>query len=215
MGPTGSGKSTLIHLLGRYDDVSKGRILFDGVDIRALDKGWLRSQLGVVMQDVFLFTGDIRSNIRLRSRDITDEGVVQAAEQVMASRFINRMPERYLEGVKERGATFSMGERQLLAFARAMAFNPLVLVLDEATASVDSETEALIQESLEQLMMGRTSIVIAHRLSTIRNADRILVLQEGRVVESGSHEELLESDGLYRLLYEGQGQGSCSADRLL
>ncbi|MHC4599449.1 MAG: ABC transporter ATP-binding protein, partial [Planctomycetota bacterium] len=195
VGPTGAGKSTLIHLLGRYDDVNKGRILFDGVDIRDLDKGWLRSQLGVVMQDVFLFTGDIRSNIRLRSRHITDEAVVQAAEQVMANRFINRMPERYLEGVKERGSTFSMGERQLLAFARAMAFNPLVLVLDEATANVDSETEALIQESLEQLMMGRTSIVIAHRLSTIRNADNILVLQEGKVVESGSHEELLATGG--------------------
>jgi len=204
VGPTGAGKTTIISLLGRYYDVTRGAILVDGEDIRHMDKEALRARIGVVMQDVFLFSGDIRSNIRLRNTDITDEAVVRAAEQVMASQFIDRLPEKYMEVVHERGATLSMGQRQLLAFARALAFDPRILVLDEATANVDSETEALIQESLERLMEDRTSIIVAHRLSTVRRVDRILVLENGRLAESGTHGELMEGGGLYRLLYETQ-----------
>jgi ATP-binding cassette subfamily B multidrug efflux pump len=204
VGPTGAGKSTIAHLLGRYSDVTRGEVRVDGMDVRRLPKARLRRRIGTVMQDVFLFSGDIRSNIRLRNPDITDESVVRAAETVLASTFIDRLPNRYVEVVKERGSTLSAGERQLLAFARALAFDPPILVLDEATASVDTDTEAKIQGALEKLRKGRTCILIAHRLSTVRNVDRILVLRDGKIVEEGNHDELLRAGGFYRALYETQ-----------
>ena len=204
VGPTGAGKTTVVHLLGRYADAVRGEVLLDGVDVRHLEKAWLRRRIGMVMQDVFLFSGDIRSNIRLRDPGIADEAVAAAARTVLASDFIERLPKGFGEEVKERGASFSAGERQLLAFARALAFDPSVLVLDEATASVDTETEARIQEALDRLRKGRTCLVIAHRLSTIRHVDRILVLRGGAVAEEGSHDDLMRAGGLYRALYEAQ-----------
>lgn len=205
VGATGAGKTSIISLISRFYDVQKGRILLDGVDIRQMRQSDLRRHVGVVLQDPFIFAGTIASNIRLNEMSITDEQVRAAARFVNADKFIDRLPEGYDTVVTERGSTLSVGQKQLLAFARAIAFNPeILLVLDEATSSVDTETEHLIQDALAKLMQGRTSIIIAHRLSTIQNVDRIVVLHKGRVVEVGSHRDLLASRGVYHRLYELQ-----------
>lgn len=204
VGATGAGKSSILNLIGRYYDIQKGHIYIDGIDIRQLSKKQLRSAIGQMQQDVFIFEGDVAYNIRLNDNDITDEQVKEAAEYVNASHFIEKLPQVYHEPVTERGATFSAGERQLLSFARTLAHNPSILVMDEATANIDTETEILIQEALEKLMDGRTTIMVAHRLSTIQHADCIMVMHKGRICERGTHRELLEQDGIYRKLYELQ-----------
>ena len=205
VGATGAGKTSIISLASRFYDVQKGRILLDGVDIRELRQSDLRRHIGVVLQDPFIFAGTIASNIRLNEMRISDEQVRSAARFVNADKFIERLPEQYETVVTERGSTLSVGQKQLLAFARAIAFNPeILLVLDEATSSVDTETEHLIQDALAKLMIGRTSIIIAHRLSTIQNVDRIIVLHKGRVVEMGTHRDLLAQRGVYHRLYELQ-----------
>jgi ATP-binding cassette subfamily B protein len=205
VGATGAGKTSIISLLSRFYDVQKGQVLIDGHDVRDLPQSALRRQVGVVLQDPFLFTGTIAHNIRLNETRIGDDDVRQAAEYVHAREWIEGLPLGYDTPVKERGAGLSVGQKQLIAFARAVAFNPaMLLVLDEATANVDTETEWLIQQALERLMHGRTSIIIAHRLSTIRQVDRILVLHKGRLVEQGTHSELLVANGLYARLYELQ-----------
>ena len=204
VGATGAGKSSILNLIGRYYDIQKGHIYIDGIDIRQLSKKQLRSAIGQMQQDVFIFEGDVAYNIRLNDDDITDAQVKAAAEYVNASHFIEKLPQDYHEPVTERGATFSAGERQLLSFARTLAHNPSILVMDEATANIDTETEILIQEALEKLMVGRTTIMVAHRLSTIQHADCIMVMHKGRICERGTHRELLEQDGIYRKLYELQ-----------
>lgn len=204
VGATGAGKSSILNLIGRYYDIQKGHIYIDGIDIRQLSKKQLRSAIGQMQQDVFIFEGDVAYNIRLNDNDITDEQVKEAAEYVNASHFIEKLPQGYHEPVTERGATFSAGERQLLSFARTLAHNPSILVMDEATANIDTETEILIQEALEKLMDGRTTIMVAHRLSTIQHADCIMVMHKGRICERGTHRKLLEQDGIYRKLYELQ-----------
>ncbi|GAC1700985.1 MAG: ABC transporter ATP-binding protein [Candidatus Limnocylindrales bacterium] len=205
VGATGAGKTSLTSLISRFYDVQKGRILLDRVDLRELAQREVRRHVGVVLQDPFIFAGTIASNIRLEDRSITDEQVRTAARFVNADKFIDRLPDGYDTVVTERGSTLSVGQKQLLAFARAIAFNPeIMLVLDEATSSVDTETEHLIQDALTKLMVGRTSIIIAHRLSTIQNVDRIIVLHKGRVAEIGTHRELLAQHGVYHRLYELQ-----------
>ncbi len=204
VGATGAGKSSILNLIGRYYDIQKGEILLDGVDIRKLKKEQLRAAIGQVQQDVFLFTGDISSNIRLRNEEISDEAVREAAHEVNADRFIRKLPGQYHEHVSERGATFSAGQRQLLSFARTLAFDPTILILDEATANIDTETEQWIQDALGKLMNGRTTIMVAHRLSTIQHADKIIVMHKGRIRESGTHQELLEQNGIYKKLYQLQ-----------
>lgn len=204
VGATGAGKSSILNLIGRYYDIQKGHIYIDGIDIRQLSKKKLRSAIGQMQQDVFIFEGDVAYNIRLNDDNITDAQVKAAAEYVNASHFIEKLPQGYHEPVTERGATFSAGERQLLSFARTLAHNPSILVMDEATANIDTETEILIQEALEKLMDGRTTIMVAHRLSTIQHADCIMVMHKGRICERGTHRELLEQDGIYRKLYELQ-----------
>ncbi len=204
VGATGAGKSTLINLLLRFYDVSRGRILVDGVDVRGLGFADLRRLFGLVLQDVHLFSGTIAGNIRLGHLDITEEQVRRAAEAVHAHAFISRLPQGYDTPVAERGATLSVGQKQLLSFARALAFDPRVLILDEATSSVDTETELLIRDALHVLMAGRTTIAIAHRLSTIQDMDQILVLHKGELRERGSHQELLAQRGIYWKLYQLQ-----------
>ena len=204
VGATGAGKSSILNLIGRYYDIQKGEILIDGVNIKDMSREQIRRAIGQVQQDVFLFTGTINSNIRLRDETISDEEIKKAARYVNASRFIEKLPRQYEEKVSERGATFSSGQRQLLSFARTLAYNPKILILDEATANIDTETEQWIQEALERLMTGRTSIIVAHRLSTIQHADKIMVMQKGRIRESGTHQELLKKDGIYKKLYELQ-----------
>lgn len=206
VGATGAGKSSILNLIGRYYDIQKGHIYIDGVDIKKLSKKQLRSAIGQMQQDVFIFEGDVEYNIRLHDEDITDEGVRAAAEYVNASRFIEKLPNGYKEPVTERGATFSAGERQLLSFARTLAHKPSILVMDEATANIDTETEILIQEALEKLMEGRTTIMVAHRLSTIQHADCIMVMHKGKIREQGTHQELLAQEGIYKKLYELQIQ---------
>jgi ABC-type multidrug transport system fused ATPase/permease subunit len=204
VGATGAGKTSIISLLERFYDIQKGRITLDGVDIRDMEKSYLRSHLGLVMQDVFVFAGDIKGNIRLGKESISDAEVKRVAEYVNADRFIDKLPDGYDEEVHERGVTLSTGQRQLLSFARALAFDPRILILDEATSNIDTETEHLIQEALVRLMEGRTSIVIAHRLSTIQHADKILVMHRGKIREAGNHQELLAKRGYYYRLYQLQ-----------
>ena len=204
VGATGAGKSSILNLIGRYYDIQKGAIRIDGVDIRDMSREQIRAAIGQVQQDVFLFTGDIKQNIRLRDESITDETIRQAAVNTNASHFIERLPSQYDERVTERGATFSAGQRQLISFARTLAYDPTILILDEATANIDTETEQWIQEAVKTLMEGRTSIMVAHRLSTIQHCDRIIVMHHGKIRESGTHQELLEQDGIYKKLYQLQ-----------
>ncbi len=207
VGHTGAGKTTIISLVSRFYDVQKGAVKIDGKDARDYDQIELRRHVGIVLQDPFMFSGTVRSNITLNDSSIPLERVVEAAKFVNAHEFIEKLPQGYDTPVRERGAGFSTGQKQLIAFARALVQNPdILLVLDEATANVDTETEVLIQDALEKLMQGRTSIIIAHRLSTIQNADRIMVMKKGKLIEEGSHFELLQQDGYYRTLYELQYQ---------
>jgi ATP-binding cassette subfamily B multidrug efflux pump len=212
VGPTGAGKSSIINLLCRFYDVDEGEILVDGIDIRDVTVESLRRNMGIVLQDTFIFSGTVRDNIRYGRLDATDEEVERAAKIVGAHDFIMRLPDGYDTEVRERGSRLSVGQRQLLSFARALLADPRILILDEATSSVDAYTEYLIQKALEKLFEGRTSIVIAHRLSTIRNADRIYVIQDGRVAEVGNHEELMAKGGLYKSLYEKQFAGAPLVD---
>lgn len=204
VGATGAGKSSILNLIGRYYDIQKGQILIDGIDIKELNIHSLRRAIGQVQQDVFVFTGNMYSNIRLRKEDISDVQVMEAAKFVNANYFIERLPNQYEEEVSERGATLSSGQRQLLSFARTIAYDPKILVMDEATANIDTETEQLIQDGLESLMKGRTTIMVAHRLSTIQHADNIIVMHKGKIRESGTHQELLAQNGIYKKLYELQ-----------
>jgi ATP-binding cassette subfamily B multidrug efflux pump len=204
VGATGAGKSSTINLLSRFYDINKGQILIDGVDIRSVRTDELRKHIAVVLQDVFLFAGDIKSNITLGDESIPFEQVTSAAEIVGANRFIERLPSGYDAEVKERGATLSVGQKQLISFARALAYDPRILILDEATSSVDTETELLIQAAIKRLLRDRTSIVIAHRLSTIQSADKIIVLHKGEIREVGTHQELLALGGVYYKLYQLQ-----------
>lgn len=204
VGATGAGKTTIINLLLRFYEIDKGQILVDGIDIRQMRLADLRRHIGLVLQDVFLFSGSIQRNITLDNEEIDQEAVKEAARLVGADAFIDRLADGYQHDVRERGASLSHGQRQLLSFARALVYNPSILVLDEATSSIDTETEELIQNAMERLMEGRTSLVIAHRLSTIQDADCILVMHHGKLREHGTHQELLALGGLYRKLYELQ-----------
>ncbi len=204
VGATGAGKSSIINLLSRFYDIQKGQILVDNKDIKTLDKSELRSKIGVVLQDVFLFTGNIKSNISLGNANITDKRIREVARYVNADQFISNLAKQYDEPVTERGSTLSAGQRQLLAFARTLAYNPDILVLDEATANIDTETEILIQDALQRLIKGRTTLIVAHRLSTIQHADKIIVLHKGEIREMGNHQELLAKEGLYHKLYQLQ-----------
>lgn len=204
VGATGAGKTSILNLIGRYFDIQKGQILIDGVDIKEVNTDVLRGAIGQVQQDVFLFTGDVKTNISLGSEDITIDDIKAASKTVRADTFIEKMPDSYDSAVTERGSTLSAGQRQLISFARTLAHKPSILVLDEATANIDTETEGLITEALEKLMEGRTTIMVAHRLSTIQHADKIIVMHHGRIHESGSHQELLKQNGLYKKLYDLQ-----------
>lgn len=204
VGATGAGKTSILNLIGRYFDIQKGEILIDGVDIREMDTDVLRDAIGQVQQDVFIFTGDIKGNISLGNEKISREEIERAAEIVNADSFIHKLPNGFDEPVTERGSTLSAGQRQLLSFARTLAYKPVILVLDEATANIDTETESLITQALEKLMEGRTTIMVAHRLSTIQHADKIIVMHKGEIRESGSHQELLKRDGMYKKLYDLQ-----------
>ena len=204
VGHTGAGKTSIINILTRFYDINKGEILVDGINIESVDKKALRQHISSVLQDVFLFSGDIESNINLAKEDISFEKVSEAAGIVGANEFIESLPNKYSEEVKERGATLSVGQKQLISFARALAFDPKILILDEATSSIDTETEQLIQKAIGKLLVGRTAIVIAHRLSTIQTADKIIVLHKGEIRETGNHQELLAKRGIYYKLYQLQ-----------
>lgn len=204
VGATGSGKTTIINLLTRFYRIQKGEILIDGRRLETYDKGFIRKNMAMVLQDVFLFSGDIRSNIRLNNLDVTDEKISKVAQQVNAHKFVERLDGGYGHIVKEGGATLSQGQRQLLAFARALAINPSLLILDEATANIDSETEQWIQKGLEYLLRNRTALVVAHRLSTIKKADKIIVIHHGQIREIGTHQTLLAQKGIYYKLYQLQ-----------
>ena len=204
VGHTGAGKTSIINLLTRFYDINKGSILIDGIDVRTMNKSDLRKFISIVLQDVFLFSGTIRSNISMSNDEIPLEKLKEAAKIVGADKFIDLLDKNYDEEVKERGATLSVGQKQLISFARALAFDPQILVLDEATSSVDTETEILIQKAIEKLLVGRTAIVIAHRLSTIQSADKIIVMHKGEIRETGNHQELLAKRGIYYKLYQLQ-----------
>ena len=201
VGPTGAGKTTTVNLLARFYEARRGQVRIDGVPLDSVTQDSLRGQMGIVPQDSYLFSGTIRENIAFARPYATDEEVAQAAEAVGAHEFIQRLPEGYDTDVRERGARLSVGQRQLICFARALLADPRLLILDEATSSVDAHTEQIIQRGLDRLMAGRTSFVIAHRLATVRGADLILVFQDGQIVERGGHDELLEAGGLYYQLY--------------
>lgn len=207
VGATGAGKSSIINLLNRFYEINEGSIKIDDVDIKEYELSFLRSQIATVLQDVFLFSDTIEENIRMKNKNISREQIIEASKQVGAHDFIMNLPGNYDYNVMERGATLSVGQAQLISFIRALVYNPRILVLDEATSSVDTETEQLIQNAIQKLMKGRTSIVIAHRLSTIQNADEIMVMDHGEIVEKGSHQELLRKSGVYKKLYELQYQG--------
>jgi ATP-binding cassette subfamily B protein len=204
VGATGAGKSSVINLLSRFYDINKGEIMVDGVEVHQYELGALRHNIGVVLQDVFLFSDTIHNNITLGNPDISRAQIIEAAKLVGAHDFIERLPGGYDYNVMERGATLSVGQRQLISFVRALVHDPKIIVLDEATSSVDTETEELIQNAIEKLMKGRTAIVIAHRLSTIQKANQIIVLDKGQIKEKGTHDELLEHDGFYANLYRMQ-----------
>ncbi len=204
VGATGAGKTSIINILTRFYDINKGNILVDGIDISKIDKKELRKYISIVLQDVFLFSGTIRSNISMNNDQIPLNKIIEAAKIVGADKFIESLPDKYDEIVKERGATLSVGQKQLISFARALAYDPQILVLDEATSSVDTETEILIQKAIEKLLIGRTAIVIAHRLSTIQSADKIIVMHKGEIRETGNHQELLAKRGIYYRLYQLQ-----------
>ncbi|HEY3229473.1 MAG TPA: ATP-binding cassette domain-containing protein, partial [Roseiflexaceae bacterium] len=204
VGPTGAGKTTLVNLIGRFYDVGDGAVLIDGIDVRDVTRASLRRQMGVVLQDSFLFSGTIMENIRYGRLDATDAEVEAATRTANAHEFISRLPDGYGTKLGERGGTLSQGQRQLIGIARAILADPRILILDEATSSVDTRTEVLIQSALKTLLKGRTSFVIAHRLSTIRDADQVLVLRDGQIVERGAHESLLTRDGFYAELYRRQ-----------
>lgn len=208
VGPTGAGKTTIVNVLTRFYDIQKGTITIDGHDIRKVQKDTLRRQLGIVLQDVFLFSGTVLDNIRYGRLDATDEECIEAAKLANADNFITRLPHGYKTLLSERGSNLSQGQRQLLSLARAIVADPSILILDEATSSVDTRTEIRIQEALLRLMKNRTSFVIAHRLSTIRNADLLLVINEGRIIERGTHEQLLAQRGFYYNLYMSQFKGT-------
>jgi len=201
VGETGAGKTTITSLIPRFYDYQKGEILIDGVDIKKWDVDSLRGNIGIVLQDVFIFATDVKSNIRLNNRSISDDDVIRAAKFVNAHNFIKDLPNAYNEIMHERGATLSTGQKQLLAFARVLAFDPSILILDEATSNIDTETEQLIQEALLVLLKNRTSIIVAHRLSTIKHADRIIVMHKGEIAEEGDHQSLLAKRGIYYKLY--------------
>ncbi|NIR49477.1 ABC transporter ATP-binding protein, partial [candidate division KSB1 bacterium] len=204
VGATGAGKTTIMNLLLRFYELQRGEIFLDGVNIKEMDAQELRSHFSMVLQDVFVFDGTVADNIRLGNSDITDAELEQATSDVHADYFIQKLEQKYDQPVQERGKSLSVGQRQLLAFARALAFDPAVLILDEATSSVDTETETLIQDALKRLMQGRTSLVVAHRLSTVQNSDRIIVLHKGEIREEGTHQELLTQEGIYYRLYQLQ-----------
>jgi ATP-binding cassette subfamily B protein len=204
VGHTGAGKTSLINILTRFYDIQKGNIFVDGIDIKTLDKKELRKYISIVLQDVYLFSGTIKSNISMNNDEIQDEKIQEAAKLVGADRFIDQLPNKYDEIVKERGSTLSVGQKQLISFARALAFEPHILILDEATSSVDTETEIIIQKAIEKLLVGRTAIVIAHRLSTIQSADKIIVIHKGEIRETGNHQQLLAKKGIYYKLYQLQ-----------
>lgn len=204
VGPTGSGKTTIVNLVCRFYDATTGRVMIDGYDVKDVTLESLRSQIGIVLQDTFLFSGTLADNIRFGRLDASMDEIKAACEAVGAHLFIEKMPDGYETVVSERGSGLSVGQRQLISFARALLADPRILILDEATASVDTETEVHIQKALERLLEGRTALVVAHRLSTIRNADRIVVMQHGRITQMGNHEELMEAGGLYRSLVEAQ-----------
>ncbi len=204
VGNTGAGKTTIQNLIARYYDIQKGEILIDGINIKNIEINSLRKNIGQMLQDVFLFSGDVKSNIRLRDKSISDENVIASAKYVNADGFVAKLKDGYNERVLERGSSFSTGQRQLLSFARTLAFKPNILILDEATANIDTETELLIQDALEKLMQGRTTLVVAHRLSTIQNADCIIVLHKGKIVEQGTHQQLLANKDMYYKLYKLQ-----------
>lgn len=204
VGATGAGKTSIINILTRFYDIKSGSILVDGIDIRKINKRELRKYISIVLQDVFLFSGTIRSNISMDNDEISEEQIRKAATLVGADKFIETLPNKYDEMVMERGATLSVGQKQLISFARALAYNPQILILDEATSSVDTETEALIQKAIEKLLVGRTAIVIAHRLSTIQKVDKIIVMHKGEIRETGNHQELLAKKGIYYKLYQLQ-----------
>lgn len=204
VGATGAGKTSILNLISRYYDVQKGEILIDGKNVKEWDLNNLRSHIGQMLQDVFIFTGDIKSNIRLNDEEITIDQIIEASKYVNADSFISKLPNKYDEKVYENGATLSAGQRQLISFARTLVHNPSILMLDEATANIDTETEQLIQDGLQKLMKGRTTLVVAHRLSTIQHADKIIVLHKGKIREMGNHQQLLAKKGLYYKLYELQ-----------
>jgi ABC-type multidrug transport system fused ATPase/permease subunit len=204
VGATGAGKSTITNLISRFYDVSKGEILLDGTDIRNFRQKDLRENIAIVLQDVFLFSGNIKSNIDLGNDSINTNTLKNSIENVGLKNFIDSLPDKLYHKVNERGSTLSVGQKQLISFARALSYNPKILILDEATSSVDTNTELLIQNAIKKLIEGRTSIIIAHRLSTIQNCDKIIVMHKGELKEMGTHQELLEKNGLYYKLYQLQ-----------
>jgi ATP-binding cassette subfamily B protein len=204
VGPTGAGKTTIVNLISRFYDTNKGEVLIDGRDITDVDIESLRSQMGIMLQDTFLFSDTIMENIRYGKLDATDEEVIEAAKAVSAHEFIMSLEKGYETKVNERGSRLSVGQRQLISFARALLASPRILILDEATSNIDTFTERLVQKGIQKILSGRTSFVIAHRLSTIRDCDRIMVIDEGKIVESGTHDELMRTRGLYHNLYMSQ-----------